>query len=78
MAEHCYSCAASLADPNLKGNSDIYCRWCSDEQGNLNSREQVQSGIAHWFSRWQPETSQEVLLERAAHYMKSMPAWADK
>ncbi|HWP31744.1 MAG TPA: zinc ribbon domain-containing protein [Fimbriimonadales bacterium] len=77
MAEHCYSCAAPLNDPNMRGNSDIYCRWCSDEAGNLRSREEVRAGVAHWFSRWQPDLSPEQAQARADHYLRSMPAWAE-
>ena len=77
MAEHCLSCTAPLKSPEFKGNSDTYCKWCSDEQGNLKPRADVQAGIAHWFGSWQPNVTKEQAMERAGHFMKAMPAWAD-
>ena len=78
MNQHCHSCGMPLADPGLKGSSDQYCRYCADPQGVLHPREQVQHGIAQWLKSWQPGISEAEALTRAAHYMKAMPAWADR
>jgi hypothetical protein len=46
--------------------------------GGLHPQEQVQRGIAQWLKGRQPGITEEQALERAAHYMKAMPAWAEK
>lgn len=77
MVGHCHACTAPLND-DLKGVSEIYCKFCSDEQGNLHSFEQVQQGIVRWFKMWQGDVSDEVLMKRAESFMKGLPAWADE
>ncbi len=52
----CQSCSASLDDGVHGGVSDHYCRFCSDEQGRLRPREQVQGVIARWLQGWQGES----------------------
>lgn len=76
-AEHCYACAAPLADPELAGISDLYCKYCADESGQLRPREEIQAHVSHWFSRWQGEITQEQALSRADHYLRGMPAFAE-
>lgn len=76
--QFCHSCAAPLNMPDFKGKSDIYCKYCSDEEGNLKSREEAKKGIAGWFMSWQPNLTPETADKRAEHYLGSMPAWADK
>jgi len=77
MDKMCYSCAAPLGTADFKGPADNYCKYCTDENGNLKSREEIQKGIAEWFKGWQPNIDDEKALARAALYMKSMPAWAE-
>lgn len=78
MSEYCQSCAAPLANPEFKGPSDQYCKYCVDPSGRLQPREQVQKGIASWLKSWQPGITEKQALERAGHYMKAMPAWTGK
>ena len=54
MEKYCYSCAAPLAIPDFKGLVENYCKYCTDESGNLKPREEIQSGIIQWFKAWQP------------------------
>jgi hypothetical protein len=78
MNQHCLSCAAPLATaPEFKGASDQYCKFCSDASGRLLPKEAVQREIAVWLKRWQPGVTEKQALERAALYMKAMPAWAE-
>ena len=77
MNKMCHSCAAPLEMADFKGPADNYCKYCTDENGNLKSREEIQKGIAEWFKAWQPNLNDEKALARAAAYMKSMPAWAE-
>jgi hypothetical protein len=72
----CHSCAAPLV-PDFTGPVDNFCKYCTDEQGNVNPREATQVGIAKWFMSWQPGLDQQVAMERAEHYMKAMPHWAE-
>ncbi|HHL71954.1 MAG TPA: hypothetical protein ENJ29_05520 [Bacteroidetes bacterium] len=76
MDKFCLSCAAPLSNPAFKSASDVYCKYCSDENGQLKSREEVQAAIAHWFESWHPDIDTQKASERAGHYMKAMPAWA--
>ena len=78
MAKFCLSCAAPLSAPDFKGPAEDYCKYCTDESGRLKSREDIQQGVAYWFKEWQPDIDDKTARERAALYMKSMPAWADK
>ena len=77
MEMFCYSCAAPVDVPEFKGPAENYCKRCTDEEGNLNSRDEIQMGVAEWFKAWQPDLDHNKALARAAHYMKAMPAWAE-
>ncbi len=78
MDKFCQSCAAPLGMPEFKGPAADYCKYCTDPAGKLKTKGEVQQGIAHWFQTWQPNLNEQVALTRAAFYMKSMPAWAEK
>ena len=73
----CHSCAAPLSDPEFKGPAENYCRHCTDAEGNVKSREFIQSGTAKWLKTWQPDLNDATAKMRAEHYMKAMPHWAD-
>jgi hypothetical protein len=72
----CQSCSASLDDGVHGGVSDHYCRFCSDEQGHLRPREQVQGVIARWLQGWQGGIPEQEAMRRAAVFMQAMPAWS--
>ena len=73
----CHSCTAPLTDPMFQGPAEDYCKHCTDEQGNLKDRHEVQRAIAAWFQMWQPDLNEQTALERAGFFMQAMPAWAD-
>jgi LSD1 subclass zinc finger protein len=73
----CHACTAPLQNPEFRGASDIYCKYCSDEKGNLKPYEEVKAGIVQWIKDWQG-VSDDVAAERAEYFMKAMPAWADR
>lgn len=77
MSPFCQSCTMPLDSPGAQGASDKYCAHCTDDVGTLKPRAEVQQGIAHWLQSWQGEITHEVAMERAGHFMKAMPAWAD-
>jgi hypothetical protein len=70
----CRSCSTSLAEH--RGASELYCRYCSDETGELRNREDVRRILAEWMQQWQGGLSEEAALERAERFMSTMPAWA--
>jgi hypothetical protein len=78
MDRFCFSCAAPLNMPDFKGPAENYCKYCTDDLGNLKSREAIQKGIADWFKGWQPDLDNETALNRAESYMQAMPAWAEE
>lgn len=73
----CQSCAMPLNDENA-GKNPNFCKFCTDEAGNLRSREQVQQGISQFLKMLQPEIDDSTALNRASYYLKAMPAWADQ
>lgn len=73
----CHSCGAPLNTPGMKGKSDDYCAYCSDENGKLKSKDEVVSGIKDWFLSWQPNINEETAQKRAEAYLNAMPAWAE-
>ena len=77
MDKFCHSCAAPLGMPDFKGPADDYCKYCTDDKGNLKSREEIQAGITGWLKSWQPGLDDATASSRAESYMKAMPAWAD-
>jgi hypothetical protein len=76
MNKFCYSCGAPLDMPDFKGPAENYCKYCTDDSGNLKPRDEIKQGIAQWFKGWQPGVDDAVALDRAEYYMQSMPAWA--
>ena len=77
MSNHCHSCAMPLDSPEATGSSPIYCRHCSNEQGELKPREEVKQGLIWWLKSWQGDITEEQAQNRAENYMKAMPAWAE-
>jgi hypothetical protein len=78
MNQFCHSCSAPLNAPGFKGPSDTFCRNCTDEQGILKSKEEIHKGMAGWLKSWQPGIDDKTAAERATHFMKAMPAWAEE
>lgn len=77
MDKFCYACAAPLGMPEFQGAAENYCKYCTDESGNLKPKEVIEQGIAGWFKSWQPGIDDATALKRAAAYMSAMPAWAE-
>lgn len=75
MSTSCQSCGMPLA---ADAAQVVYCGFCVDEAGRLRPKEQVQTGIARWLEGFAPEGTGADFMERAGHYMKAMPAWAEK
>jgi hypothetical protein len=74
---YCRSCSVSLGVPHNRGVSDRYCRFCSDEEGHLKPRDEIQRLIAEWFEGWQGGLSRNEAMRRAQLFMQAMPAWCN-
>jgi hypothetical protein len=66
-----------LEVPEFNCTPEPYCESCSDREGHLTPRDLVQKGVAEWLKAWQPDLDDAQAMERANHYLKSMPAWAE-
>jgi len=78
MQKFCYACGAPLNMPDFKGPAENHCKYCTDEDGRLKSRDEIKNGIAQWFKSWQPGIDDQTAVTRAEHYMLSMPEWAKR
>lgn len=73
---HCFSCGAAVKDASVKEKA--YCEYCTDENGDLKSKEEIRNGIAGWLTAWAVDAiDEQEALRRAELYMLSMPAWAE-
>jgi hypothetical protein len=73
----CHSCAAPIDLPEFQGPAENYCIHCTDEQGTLKSHEEIKAGVVEWMKTWQPDLDDAKAQQRAEHYLKAMPAWAN-
>ncbi len=64
--------------PFITGPVANYCNQCVDEDGKLKPYEEIYAGVVEWIKMWQPGVTDAQAKERATHYLKAMPAWADK
>jgi len=74
--DSCFSCGMPLTD-DVKSSNQRFCKYCTDESGNLKSREEMLNGITNWLRMMQPELTEDIAMKRAVHYLKAMPQWAD-
>jgi len=73
MKNFCHSCGMPLEETTKSS----YCQYCSNEKGELKSREEVTQGIAGWLMQITPEQKNVDYLKRAKSYINAMPAWAE-
>jgi hypothetical protein len=74
---YCRSCAAPLHEEHNKGASDCYCRYCSDDEGHLKPRQEVEQILAGWLKRGQGDLTSDEAARRAKLFMQAMPAWCN-
>jgi hypothetical protein len=72
MSDHAMTPCQSCGMPIEAGP---YCRYCVDEQGNLQTFEERFARMAQWMRRTRPELSQPEAEAQALDYMATMPAW---
>lgn len=74
---NCQSCGMPMDKPEDHGGGDVnnpFCKYCTDEQGNLMPREQVRAKMIQFYIQKQGKTQEEA--EKATdQLMAAMPAW---
>ena len=78
MSMHCQSCGMPMGEETRNPASKEYCRFCADERGTLFPRDHVSAGVAEWLKSFSPPAADDAFAERADHYLRSMPAWAER
>ena len=73
MNKFCQSCGMPLTE----AKNDRFCQYCTDENGQLKSREAVREGIAAWLQMFTPNPENVDFQSRADSYLNAMPAWAE-
>ncbi len=76
MINFCRSCGTQISNKLVDDALIKFCEYCTDENGNLRSREEILAGIADWLKLFTADKSTDFKL-RAESYLKAMPAWAD-
>ena len=74
----CFSCGMPLDGEEAQKASGNHCQYCTDEKGNLKSKEDIAQGMVQFMTGWQPKVSEKEFLRRAYAYMSAMPSWADE
>lgn len=74
---NCQSCGMPMDKPEDHGGGDVnnpFCKYCTDEQGNLMPREQVRAKMIQFYIEKQgkPQEEAEKLTDQL---MGTMPAW---
>ncbi len=77
MDKFCHSCGIMLSLPGIQGPVENFCTYCTDEKGQLKSKNEIKAGITEWLKSFQPNLSTEKAQQRAEFYLKAMPAWAE-
>lgn len=70
MQNKCQSCGMPI-------ENGVYCQYCVDEQGNLQSFEERFERMLQWAVKREPNISREQAEQRTREYMRTMPAWRD-
>lgn len=74
---NCQSCGMPMDKPEDHGGGDVnnpFCKYCTDEQGNLMPREQVRAKMVQFYIQKQGKTQEEA-EKLTDQLMGTMPAW---
>lgn len=74
---NCQSCGMPMDKPEDHGGgnvSNLYCKFCVDESGNLLPRDQVRAKMAQFYVQKQNKTQEEA-EKLTDQLMGTMPAW---
>lgn len=73
---NCESCGLPMDHPEDYGGQipgNKYCKYCTDSEGKLKTREEVRNGMIN-LMKSKGEKDAEKLVDK---YMKKMPAWSE-
>jgi uncharacterized glyoxalase superfamily protein PhnB len=70
--ESCQSCGMPLADAEP---GQMYCQYCTDEEGNLKSYEEVFEGTVAGYFMGMQKMQRKPAEAAAKKHLASMPAW---
>lgn len=70
MTTNCQSCGMTIDD-------GIYCEYCTDDSGNLQSFDERLERMMQWTIRRDPGLGREQAEQQTLQYMATMPAWRD-
>ena len=56
-------------------DAGIYCPYCVDDNGNLQSFEERFEEMVQWSLKEEPNISREEAENRTRAHMRAMPAW---
>ncbi len=76
---NCESCDMPMEKPEDHGGEkedNPYCRHCTDENGNLKSREEIREGWIQFHMKSTGKSREETEKE-IDEQMKKMPAWKE-
>ncbi|MFH1448651.1 MAG: zinc ribbon domain-containing protein [Candidatus Micrarchaeota archaeon] len=79
MVDKCESCGMPIMHDDVRGGGkkdNKYCLHCTDEEGNLKSREDVREGMIQHYIRSMAKP-REAAEEYVDEHMKNMPAWKE-
>ncbi|MDP3954746.1 MAG: zinc ribbon domain-containing protein [bacterium] len=74
---NCQSCGMPMDQDVDHGGGradNNYCKHCTDEAGNLKSRDEVREGMISFYTQSMGRSREEAVREVDAH-MAQMPAW---
>ncbi len=80
MESICISCGMPMKEDKdfaLNDRSKSYCVFCSDENGNLKSYEEVLEGWSNFIIETE-KIEKEAALIKVKEEMASLPAWKSK
>lgn len=66
--EKCQSCGMPI-------ESGIYCMYCVDANGNLQSFEERFERMVQWAASREPSLTRDMAEQRTRDYMRTLPAW---
>ena len=70
--ESCQSCGMPLSDAEP---GQMYCQYCTDEQGQLRTYETVLEGTIQGYFMGMQKMSREEAELAAREHLAKMPAW---
>lgn len=74
----CQSCGMPMAQDSDHGGGRLenpYCKYCTDESGNLKTKEEVREGMINFQMQQSPGKTREEVAAEVDQHMSTMPTW---